>query len=141
MATAPPQAGDDVDSYCSKCKLVLAHVVIAVKSTARGTRPAKVECKTCKAVHAYKKEAPTPRKGGRRATGKTDEAARRAEYERLMEGRDISMAAKYKLSQSFTEEDVMDHKTFGVGLVIRVLSDKKIEVRFPTATKILVHDR
>ena len=53
MATSH-EAGQDIDAYCTKCKLVLAHVIIAL----RGTRPAKVECKTCKSIHAYRKEAP-----------------------------------------------------------------------------------
>ena len=58
-----------------------------------------------------------------------------------MEGRDISNAVKYKLSQAFTVDEVLDHKTFGLGLVMRLLSDNKIEVTFQTGSKVLVHSR
>ena len=129
-------AGDDIDAYCSKCKLVLAHVIIAM----RGTKPARCECKTCNAVHAYKKEAPSPKKtSGARATRAA--TARQGEYDRVIEGRDLSQAVKYKISQEFSEEDVLDHAVFGLGVVVRTLSDKKIEVVFQMGTKVLVHAR
>ena len=129
------EAGADADAYCGKCKLVLAHVIIAM----RGKRPARVECKTCNAVHAYKEEA--PRRAARRTTTRDKTAVAMAEYESLMEGRDMARAVKYKISQPFDLEDVMDHKTFGFGLVMRVLSDQKIEVTFQAGNKILVHGR
>jgi hypothetical protein len=129
------EAGDDTDAYCGKCKLVLAHVIIAM----RGKRPARVECKTCSAVHAFKAEP--PRTGARRATTRDKTAEALAQYESLMEGRDLSRAVKYKASQEFGLEDVLDHKTFGLGLVTRVLSDQKIEVTFQGGNKILVHAR
>jgi hypothetical protein len=142
MATAQPTAGADTDAYCNKCKLVLAHVIIAVKNTARGSRPARVECKTCGAVHAFRAEAPgAKKKTTRRSSAKSAAAAQQADYEGLMEGRDIAGADKYKMTQIFSEKDVVNHKTFGVGLVMRVLSDDKIEVSFPAALKILVHNR
>ncbi len=137
MAAEVHVAGNDVDAYCGKCKLVLAHVIIAVK----GKRPARVECKTCHAEHAYKGEAPSARAPARRATAKNSAAARLAEYEGLMEGRDLARAVKYKISEAFGVEDVMDHKAFGLGLVTRVLSDRKIEVAFKTGEKVLVHSR
>ena len=126
-------AGSDVDAYCSKCKLVLAHVVIAM----RGSKPARVECKTCKGVHAYKATA-TTKKSTRAKRAATKSAN---DYEAMMEGRDISQAIKYRASQSFEEHDIMDHKTFGIGLVMRMLDDKKLEVMFQTGTKVLVHSR
>ena len=128
-------AGMDTDAYCGKCKLVLAHVIIAM----RGARPARVECKTCNAVHAFKEEA--PRKATRRATTRDSAGAALAAYEGLMEGRDISRATKYKLSEPFDVDDILDHKTFGLGLVTRLLSDNKIEVTFQTGSKVLVHAR
>lgn len=130
------EAGSDVDAYCTKCKWVLAHVIIAM----RGSKPARVECKTCDSVHAFRTEAPT-RRATRRGTAKNEEAAKMAHYEQIMSGRDISDALKYKLAAEFTEEQVMNHKTFGVGLVTRIMSDNKIEVLFQAGTKVLVHKR
>ena len=44
------KVGGEVDSFCTKCQLVLAHTVHAVV----GGRPVKVECNTCHGVHRYK---------------------------------------------------------------------------------------
>ncbi len=129
------ETGNDTDAYCGKCKMVLAHVVIALK----GSRPAKVECKTCGAIHAYKKDAPA--KGTTRRTTRSSAAAKVEAYEKLLGGRDAATAIRYKLSQGFELDDVVDHKTFGLGVVVKSLSDKKIEVCFPTGNKILAHDR
>ena len=133
---AKVEAGSDVDAYCSRCKLVLAHVIIAL----RGSRPARVECKTCKAVHAYRQDAPGPRPG-RRATVRDSAAAAQAAYDSMLAGKDLSRAAKYRANEAFTLDAVLDHKAFGIGVVTRVLADNKIEVAFSTGSKVLVHGR
>ena len=128
MATL--EAGSDVDAYCSKCKMVLAHVIVAMK----GTKPARVECKTCKSVHAYKAAAP-----GARKTKKTIEKI--TDYDQLIAGRDLASAKRYRMDESFAAEEVIDHKKFGLGLVQRVMSDGKMEVLFPDGPRILVSGR
>ena len=126
-------AGADTDAYCSKCKLVLAHVIIAMK----GSKPARVECKTCKGIHTYKANPP----GTKKTTTKRAARSVASDYDNLMNGRDIASARRYVISERFTEQEVIDHKKFGLGLVQRVLSDKKVEVAFPDGARVLVHDR
>ena len=133
---AKPRAGADIDAYCSRCKLVLAHVIIAL----RGSRPAKVECKTCRAVHAYREDPPGPRPA-RRGTARDSVAAAQAAYDSMLAGKDLSRAAKYRANEAFDLDDVLDHKAFGIGVVTRVLADNKIEVAFSTGPKVLVHSR
>lgn len=130
------QAGADTDAYCNRCKLVLAHVIIAM----RGSRPARVECKTCGAAHAYKSDKPAKRTT-RRATTKSSEVVTQAEYDTLMAGRDVSRAIRYKPAHEFDLDDVVDHRTFGLGLVTKVISGGKIEVAFQNGSKVLVHAR
>src|SRR4051794_12397599 len=65
----PLKAGGEVDGWCTKCKLVLNHRVIAMVS---GT-PVRVECSTCMSHHNYRAKAPgdkTPAAGtSARASG------------------------------------------------------------------------
>lgn len=136
------QTGNDVDAYCGKCKLVLAHVIIALATT----RIARVECKTCRSVHAYRKQAQkkaTSQAGtGRTSRSSRPAAAAGADYDQLLRGTDISRAQAYRMSLTFSPGDVLDHKPFGLGIVTRTLGDAKIEVVFPSGvTKVLVHDR
>ena len=117
--------GSQIDAYCPACKAVKPHVVVAMK----GTRASKTECKVCGSVHPYRKNPPDTR------------AKKRSQFEEAMEGRDVSKPIPYKLTRKFNLDDVIQHKSFGLGLVTRVVSDKKMEVLFQESTKLLVHGR
>ncbi len=117
--------GGDIQAYCGKCKSVAPHIIVAMK----GTRAAKTECKTCSSVHAYRKNPPDTK------------AKKRSQYEDAMDGRDTSKAIPYRFSRKFSEQDLIKHKSFGIGLVTRLLTDKKMEVMFEDSTKLLIFDR
>jgi hypothetical protein len=95
----------------------------------KGTRAAKTECRSCSDVHAYRKSMPDSK------------AKKKSQFEDAMEGRDASKPIAYRLNRKFNAEDVIQHKAFGLGLVTRVISDKKMEVVFEESTKLLVHGR
>ena len=50
-------AGKDVLSYCNKCKLTLSHTIVVMKDA---KTIGKVQCNTCKSVHAYKMASNAP---------------------------------------------------------------------------------
>ena len=50
LARPMVKVGGEVDAFCTKCQLTLAHTVHAVVSG----RPVKVECNTCHGVHRYR---------------------------------------------------------------------------------------
>ena len=54
MSSKPLRAGGEVDSYCTKCRMVLNHRIIAMV----GTIPRKVECSTCNSHHLYRARPP-----------------------------------------------------------------------------------
>ena len=137
-------AGHDIDTYCSRCKLDLAHVIIAVSAG----QPVRVVCKTCNSEHAF-------RKPKRKATGVTKRASSTRKtaaatpqgplsseaYHQMLSGRDLSRSRRYTIKETFSVDDVVDHKKFGIGLVTKMLGDQKIEVTFREGIKILIHDR
>lgn len=122
---SPLSAGVEIEAWCPTCKLIRTHVIVAMK----GTRAAKTECRTCNSTHAYRKNPPNTA------------AKRRSQYQDAMDGRDLSKPIPYKLSKKFNEEDVIKHKSFGIGLVTRLISEKKMEVLFEESTKLLVQGR
>ncbi len=134
-------AGKDVDSYCGKCKMTLAHVIIAMKET----KIARVQCKTCHGLHAYRGDPSlkaTKSASRRRVKSKLSKPQLTADqFEIVMHNRDIARARKYRITETFTDTDVIDHKRFGLGAVLRCLQDSKIEVLFRDGTKLLVHSR
>lgn len=137
------KTGGDIDAYCSKCKLVLAHVITAMNTT----RVLRVECKTCRGVHVYRKEAPASGTRRARGDGKSSTGTRGApgpsDYEKVIKGHDMSQAQRYRTTTNYAEGDVIDHPTFKLGVVMRVLADSKMEVIFPDpeGLKVLVHAR
>jgi len=117
--------GTEIDAYCPQCKDVKNHEITAMK----GTRAAKTECRSCGSLHPYRKNPPDTK------------AKKKSLYEDAMEGRDVTKPIPYRLNRKLSQDDVIAHKKFGVGLVTRVVSDKKVEVLFEDSSKLLVHGR
>jgi hypothetical protein len=80
------------------------------------------------------KKVKTPRKSVR--SKKKDPAK---DFELLTEKLRGKKPVQYSMSGSFKEDDVIDHNTFGKGIVIKT-SFKKIEVVFSDSLRILVCD-
>ena len=50
----PLKVGGDVDSWCTKCRMMLTHRIVAMV----GPKPARVECETCHSQHNWRERAP-----------------------------------------------------------------------------------
>ena len=77
----------------------------------------------------------TPRK---RVKTKKKDSAR--DFELLIEKFKEKNPVRYSISGSFKADDVIDHNTFGIGIVISTF-DKKMDVAFADQSRILVYDR
>lgn len=141
---AKPAVAKDVDSWCTKCKLVLAHTVEAMV----GEKITRVHCNTCGSQHAYRAKPPAKAAGQKtpraRASGsKAREAgpSPASQYEALMRGKDPAKARAYAPSERFAAADLIRHPTFGLGFVLLVKESNKIEVAFADGPKVLAHGR
>jgi hypothetical protein len=139
--TRTTTVGSDVDSWCSRCKLMLAHTVEAVV----GERITRVHCNTCKAQHTYR-PAPPGVKGAKTTRSATPRTAKpRApsgnDLETLLRGRDASKARPYAPGERFAAGELIRHATFGLGIITGLKDDNKIEVAFQDGPKVLVHRR
>jgi len=144
-ALANNETGKDIDSYCGKCKMTLAHVIVAMN----GTKVVQAQCKTCYATHAYRadpatrvKKAASTRAGSGTRTAKAAKPQFTAtEFDVVMSQRNIAKAKRYGIRETFITTDVIDHKKFGLGAVVTNLEDDKIEVLFRDGPRVLVHSR
>jgi len=146
------QAGSSVESVCKKCKAVTDHHVVAML----GDKIAKVECKVCRARHAYAspkaeaKAAPAARvRNG--ATGAVTPAtspapaaraakparvtaavkqaqAHAAQWEKLTSGSGEPLG--YAMDRTYSVGDLLNHPVFGLGHVQKVMKPCTIEVIF-----------
>ena len=134
--------GDDVDSCCGTCKLILAHTIEALVDDT----PARVHCNTCQAQHRYRPDEPgkapktVRQRKGAASDGPQTRKARASQYEKLLKGQDLSLAKRYSPTDSYALGDVVDHARFGVGLTT-IKAGNKIEVVFEDGVKTLVHER
>ena len=134
------KTGGDVDAMCTKCKMVLGHTILAMV----GPKPARVRCNTCNGEHNYRGTAGNPPKKGTWQT--KGEIARKHEkptvtsWEALMREKDLSKARRYSVRERFEEGELVEHPTFGVGLV-QGIRGEKMDVAFKIDVKVLVHGK
>lgn len=139
------RAGQEIDAWCTRCKLDLTHRIIAVADG----KPARVECRTCYSTHNYR----APKTGvvaqvqrAQRSPSAVADPAK-AKKPRAVEEHVAVVpppgvrVLPYRMTERFTKDQWMVHKVFGNGIVTAELADNKIEVRFDAGLRVLVHNR
>src|SRR4051794_31144938 len=100
------RVGGTIDSWCGKCKLVLAHTIEAMIHD----KPARVHCNTCNAQHTYKQSAPVPSKSAK---------PRATRHEKLV-SQTTTVPRAYSASERYAPGDLVDHAVFGRGVATAV---------------------
>lgn len=137
------KVGGEVDGYCTRCEMTLAHTIIAMVEG----RPVKVECNTCHGVHRFRGDLPgggSQRKAahaGAPAERRTRERPSTISFDEVLRGKNLAMAQRYSPKTTYQLDQVIEHSIFGLGWVSAVRDATKIEVTFRTDVKVLVHGK
>ena len=139
MATAH-KTGGEVDAFCSKCNLNLAHTILAMV----GSKIARVKCNTCQSDHVYRgiqtamqaNSFTKPRKSSKLSAA--DKVV--IGWQERLEGKDQAKARTYSPKDTYATDDLVNHPTFGLGIVAEVRPDK-VTIHFKADEKTLVHGR
>ena len=132
--------GKEIVTNCSKCKLELAHIIVAMRDE---LTPYKVQCKTCKSTHAFK----APKAAKTTTRKKTTRKPRVSAAEKIQNLWDTAMAkqtepaSKYSIKTKFEIGEILEHPKFGAGVVEKHIDNNKIEVVFQTDIKVLIHNK
>lgn len=127
--------GSDIEAYCTKCKMVLGHTVVAMD----GNKPRRVKCNTCGGDHNYRATKPVARTTSKKAgKGKSPTRRTRQSWEEVMQEASTKPHKTYSMSGSFGEGDWIEHNTFGLGCVQSFTPPNKITVRFADSTRMLI---
>jgi len=139
--------GDDVEAWCTRCRMNLNHRVIAMV----GSEIKRVHCLTCGGDHKYyppKYEGSSTRRtktakapGAARTVKSRENAAARAESEwnTIMGEMPSDCAPRlYRVSESYQSSEFIEHPVLGKGRVTDILGAQRIEVIFRDGRKILV---
>ncbi len=145
--------GKEVLSSCSKCKLILAHIIVTMKSA---VVPDKVQCKTCKSTQSFKDPGSKKKKTSTDKVIKTAKTAKTAKSTKSARGKSTETVGElwtkalsrstngsktYTIKGSFQMGDLIDHPTFGQGVVEKLIDDNKIDVLFQDDIRTLMHKK
>jgi late competence protein required for DNA uptake (superfamily II DNA/RNA helicase) len=132
MSTEKFIVGNEINSLCTRCKKPQIHIIISIVKE----KVSKVQCRNCGGFHRYRDpEAPlkTPRKRSKISAEDL--------WEKKMTLVSAQQKIPYTFSGNFMVNDLIDHSTFGLGVVTHLLSEDKIQVIFKDGEKILVARR
>jgi hypothetical protein len=138
-----PKVGGDTLSFCTKCKLELAHVIVSMVDG----RPVKVLCKTCRSQHNHRKnpgEMPV-RSGGGASAARTPRtrvpisSIRVAELWQKKLAESKAVPYPYQAQTKYKVGDLIEHTKFGMGIVEEVRGLGKMAVLFREGEKVLIH--
>jgi len=131
--------GGHIEAWCTKCKLELGHTIVAMVDNI----PKKVKCNTCNGQHNYRTKP--SEKSGTKAKPRTrktkSKEATYEEYISRLTGGDLSHAKKYSIKGNFEKDEVIDHLTFGIGVVLSKIQNNKIEILFKDGPKLLIQNQ
>jgi hypothetical protein len=119
MMTNRITTGGDIDSYCTKCKLNLEHIVMAMI----GGNVVKVKCKTCGSIHKFKGMPAAKPKSSRTTGSPKSYISNQALWESAIDTAD-GKETPYDMSGSYQAGDVIKHSIFGKGVVQKALPNK-----------------
>lgn len=150
-------AGDEIESHCLKCKTLTNHMITAMTSNTI----AKCQCNTCGAIHRYRPPVPEEKKAppstlrrrdgiltksnqGMTSASKNKTPQKRVSrgalnFDALSKGRHSSAAIPYTMDVTLVVGDLINHPTFGLGVVISTIPPEKAQITFQEqGTKILI---
>lgn len=137
--------GKNIDAYCLKCKLVLAHVILfEVKD-----KVDRVKCNTCGAEHKYRAAAAQPKVKNSAGAPKKVSSVKKttakvpvndAPLQWDLKSRNLrpeTSIRDYSIKETFKVNHVINHPVFGVGFVEKVVTDKSIYVLFNDSVRLM----
>jgi len=127
----------NVFTMCTKCGMELNHVVVAHGA---GGVVQRVKCHTCGSEHKYRPDKKRATRKPSKKSISTQEVDSTKTFEKLAEKFKEKKPLPYSMSGSFKNDDVIDHKTFGMGIVTGASYDK-MEVAFSDGPRILACNR
>jgi hypothetical protein len=128
--------GEQIDSYCTKCRLNLGHIITAMA----GGSILKVKCNTCGNEHRYRGMDTIGKLRAAKSSGPAKK--RQTAEEKLQAAWETCIAdakgpeVPYDMSASYRCGDVIVHTLFGRGVVTKI-HFRKCEVIFKDKERLL----
>ena len=135
------EVGKEISANCTKCKVETVHVITKIVDGAIK----KVYCKICNSTHSYRdnnteKKSSRSRSSSKAPTNKTKRSRKNISWGELVSVIDDNQIQNYDFTKDYTQSKAIQHKKFGVGVIVEVIDKNKIEVVFQDEKRILAHN-
>lgn len=127
----PMEPGDLVQSNCRKCKKSTKHIIVGLVDGV----PSKVQCTICKGNHNYRSDAEVKATGRPRPSPKNPMVI---EWRTLSQNWDPGKASNYATTSTFKRGELVNHASFGLGVVREIAGSKKMVVLFEVGEKLMM---
>ncbi|MCP4679566.1 MAG: hypothetical protein GY854_29560 [Deltaproteobacteria bacterium] len=146
--------GSPIEAYCMNCKNDTNHVVLE----AEGTQIRSARCEKCNTEGPFRSpraktkaalmEFATKKKTKKKTTATKTRRSRKPPppspevvYQQLMEDMDMSTAVKYSAKKDLEEGELINHPTFGYGIVTSRTDVQKVKVFFESGERVMICNR
>ncbi|UCE71543.1 MAG: hypothetical protein JSU99_09690 [Nitrospiraceae bacterium] len=132
-------AGEGLNAWCPRCTMQSEHTIISIIDNA----PKRIKCNTCEEHHTWSAKLSGKSHGQLKSTGRRErskEALYKTYLTRLAES-DPAHSIKYTIKGNFEKDQIIEHITFGIGLVLSVIQENKIEILFKDGPRLLIQNQ
>lgn len=141
--------GTEIEAFCKKCKEDTGHIITSIKND----QVTRVMCNSCHSTHKYiaagmeieaksrKKVRPKSTKDPKKV--KAPRAKRLSKldlWNKVVGESDANTAISYAITNNYEVNNLISHGKFGLGIVQKVHSSRKIQVLFEEGEKLLVQN-
>jgi len=134
MARDKSKAEKQLRAWCEHCGRLTPH--IASQRTA-GAKPGGT-CRLCGATHRL--SAKPPKEPDSAAPASRPPRSGNAQWEELVDLAGSRKPLQYAMRRTYAEGDLIAHEVFGLGVVIREVNERKIEVSFRDGIRLLARN-
>jgi len=129
MQSTTLSIGAPIETRCTKCRKLTEHLIISLAEET----PATVQCKICNYQHNFRPPVDVKKTAARKAIQHKDAECK--EWERLRPGMNSAKATDYSMTSVYKVKALINHPTFGLGLVQRQIGSQKVEILFEDGKK------
>ncbi len=125
-------AGDNIASWCTRCKLNLDHTIVAMTDEL----VVKVKCRTCGSTHKFRDPADAPKARTPKARSAGGASAAGSRWETAL-AESNGKSFPYTMDGKYRVGDCVIHERFGKGIVLK-LHVNKCDVLFQDQERLMV---
>lgn len=122
---------DQIEARCTKCRENTNHIIVAMLDD----KPVKVQCNICQRQHKYRPPTGTKKSETRSASGYR--TADQKKWELRCTDSVGETVKNYSMDATYKADTLVNHPTFGCGIVQQIVGVRKVEILFESGTKLM----